>query len=191
MCANKGGPVKPDHVNVQLSVLPSSLSFARKVPLAPLAFGGTSLKVDSRVEKRRASRSSLLLACVGKLPINSTTMAASAAHIHSFFVACSFNAPRTRRTRRDRDVAFLSAKVLFCVTIYQRDVLIVNKELIVESFGAMRSRDTSRNARQRHCTVAWVRSLWRDDQWIGLRQFWKASSPIFLPMAWPTTVELR
>src|SRR6266446_613922 len=133
MCANKGGAVKPDHVNVQLSVLPSSLSFARKVPLAPLAFGGTSLKVDSRVEKRRASRSSLLLACVGELPINSTAMAASAALKHDFFIACSFRAPRTRRTRRDRDVAFWSAEGLFCVTIYQRGVAIVNKLLIVES----------------------------------------------------------
>jgi len=42
----KGGPVRPDHVNVQFSVVPSSLNFARKVPCAPLAFGGTSLKVE-------------------------------------------------------------------------------------------------------------------------------------------------
>jgi len=43
---NKGGPVKPDHVKVQLRVVPSSLNLARKVPWAPLAFGGTSLKVE-------------------------------------------------------------------------------------------------------------------------------------------------
>src|SRR6267142_2408103 len=86
MCANKGGPLKPDQVNVQLSVVPSSLNFARKVPWAPLAFGGTSLKVDSRVEKRRASPSLLLFACVEKLPNTRTAMAASAALMHSFFI---------------------------------------------------------------------------------------------------------
>src|SRR5258707_14225228 len=96
MCANKGGPLKPDQVNVQLSVVPSSLNFARKVPWAPLAFGGTSLKVDSRVEKRRASPSLLLIACVEKLPKRRTAMAASAALIHSFFISCSF--PDTKNT---------------------------------------------------------------------------------------------
>src|SRR5712692_59474 len=90
MCAKRGGPLKPVHVNVQCNVEPSSLRVARKVPWAPLAFGGTSLKVDSRAEKRRGSRSSLLLACVEKLPINSTAMAASAALTHNFFIACSF-----------------------------------------------------------------------------------------------------
>src|SRR5260370_896413 len=55
MCANSGGPVNPSHVKVQFSVVPSSLSFARKVPWAPLALGGTSLKVDNRVKKRTPS----------------------------------------------------------------------------------------------------------------------------------------
>src|SRR6266849_9656672 len=55
MCANRGGPVNPSHVNVQFSVVPSSLSSARKVPWAPLALGGTSLKVDNRVKKRTPS----------------------------------------------------------------------------------------------------------------------------------------
>src|SRR6266568_1463830 len=55
MCATRGGPVNPSHVNVQFSVVPSSLSFARKVPWAPLALGGTSLKVDNHVKKRTPS----------------------------------------------------------------------------------------------------------------------------------------
>jgi len=38
--------VSPDQVKVQFRVVPSSLNFARKVPFAPLAFGGTSLKVE-------------------------------------------------------------------------------------------------------------------------------------------------
>src|ERR1700682_4341808 len=96
MCANKGGPLKPDQANVQLSVVPSSLNFPRKVPWAPLAFGGTSLKVDSRVEKRRASPSLLLFACVEKLPNDKTAIAASAALMHSFFISCSF--PGTENT---------------------------------------------------------------------------------------------
>src|SRR6267143_1631924 len=91
MCAAEGGPLKPDQVNVQLSVVPSSLNFARKVPWAPLAFGGSSLKVDSRVEKRRASPSLLLFACMAKLPNTRTAMAASAALMHSFFISYSFS----------------------------------------------------------------------------------------------------
>src|SRR5215475_3713250 len=55
MWANKGGPVRPDHVNVQFSVVPSSLNLARKVPRAPLAFGGTSLKVERFAEKTTPS----------------------------------------------------------------------------------------------------------------------------------------
>src|SRR6266852_9792743 len=90
MCANKGGPLKPAQVNVQLSVVPSSLSIARKVPWAPLAFGGTSLKVDSRVEKRRPPPSSLLLACVEKFPNKRTAKVVSATLMHSFFISCSF-----------------------------------------------------------------------------------------------------
>src|SRR5467141_2647349 len=90
MWANRGEPLKPDQVNVQLNVVPSSLSFARKVPLAPLAFGGTSLKVDNRVEKRRALPSLLLFACVEKLPNNKTANAASATLIPSFFISSSF-----------------------------------------------------------------------------------------------------
>src|SRR5713101_6139100 len=88
MWATAGGPLKPDQVSVQLSVVPSSLSFARKVPWAPLALGGTSLKVDSCVEKRRAP-SSLLFACVEKLPNNKTARAAIAILMHSFFISCS------------------------------------------------------------------------------------------------------
>ena len=38
--------MSPDQVKVQFRVVPSSLDFARKVPFAPLAFGGTSLKVE-------------------------------------------------------------------------------------------------------------------------------------------------
>src|SRR5258708_32415055 len=55
MCGIRGGQVNPSHVSVQCSVVPSSLSFARKVPWAPLALGGTSLKVDNRVKKRTPS----------------------------------------------------------------------------------------------------------------------------------------
>src|SRR5258708_36271593 len=95
MCAAEGGPLKPDHVNVQLSVVPSSLSLARKVPWAPLAFGGTSLKVDNCVEKRRAPPSSLLLACIEKLPNNRTVKAASAAIMPSFFISCYFPGTKT------------------------------------------------------------------------------------------------
>src|SRR6266851_7727661 len=99
MWANRGGPLKPDQVNVQLNVVPSSLSFARKVPWAPLAFGGTSLKVDNRVEKRRAPPSSLLLACIEKLPNTRTAMAASAALMHSFFISCSFPGTKNAANR--------------------------------------------------------------------------------------------
>src|SRR5216683_4717866 len=101
MCANKGGPLKPDQVNVQLSVVPSSLSFARKVPWAPLAFGGTSLKVDSCVEKRRAPLT-LLLACVEKLPDNKTAKAASAILMHSFFISCSFLSTKKTAERENQ-----------------------------------------------------------------------------------------
>src|SRR6267143_5393394 len=52
MCAKRDGPVNPDHVNVQFSVVPSSLSLAWKVPVAPVPLGGTSLKVESLAEKR-------------------------------------------------------------------------------------------------------------------------------------------
>src|SRR5260370_36506260 len=100
MCAAEGGPLKPDQVNVQLSVVPSSLSFARKVPWAPLAFGGTSLKVDRSVEKRRAPPSSLVLACVEKLPNTRTAIAASAALMHSFFISSYFLAARALGTWR-------------------------------------------------------------------------------------------
>src|SRR6267143_4129588 len=110
MCAAEGGPLKPDQVNVQLSVVPSSLSFARKVPWAPLAFGGTSLKVDNRVEKRRAPSLSLLLACVEKLPNNKTAMAASAALMHSFFISCSFSGTKDTPDRESEGVAVPSAE---------------------------------------------------------------------------------
>src|SRR5712664_1172725 len=52
MCAKSGGPVNPDHVKVQFRVVPSSLSLAWKVPVAPVPLGGTSLKVESLAEKR-------------------------------------------------------------------------------------------------------------------------------------------
>src|SRR6267378_1698815 len=52
MCAKRGGPVNPDHVKVQFRVVPSSLSLAWKVPVAPVPLGGTSLKVESLAEKR-------------------------------------------------------------------------------------------------------------------------------------------
>src|SRR5438552_15549624 len=114
MCANKGGPLKPDQVNVQLSVVPSSLSLARKVPLAPLAFGGTSLNVDSRVEKRRAFPSLLLFACVERLPINSTAMAASAALKHNFFIACSFyGSTKTPDTERQGCCLLVRRRIIF------------------------------------------------------------------------------
>src|SRR6266478_9231167 len=108
MWATRGGPLKPDQVSVQLSVVPSSLSFARKVPWAPLAFGGTSLKVDSCVEKRRAP-SSLLLACVEKLPDNKTAKAASAILMHSFFISCSFLSTKKTAERKTRGVGVRSA----------------------------------------------------------------------------------
>src|ERR1700737_350843 len=102
MCANRGGPVKPAQVKVQFSVVPSALSSARKVPLAPLAFGGTSLKVDSSVEKRRGPPPPWLFACVEELLSNRTVKAASAALMHRFFISSSFQAPRTRRTQGAR-----------------------------------------------------------------------------------------
>src|SRR6266850_3296530 len=52
MCAKRGGPVNPDQVKVQFRVVPSSLSLAWKVPVAPVPLGGTSLKVESLAEKR-------------------------------------------------------------------------------------------------------------------------------------------
>src|SRR6266850_293616 len=52
MWANRGGPVNPDHVKVQFRVVPSSLSQARKLPVAAVLLGGTSLKVESLAEKR-------------------------------------------------------------------------------------------------------------------------------------------
>src|SRR6266850_90155 len=52
MCAKRGGPVNPDHVKVQFRVVPSSLSLAWKVPVAPVPLGGTSLNVESLAEKR-------------------------------------------------------------------------------------------------------------------------------------------
>src|SRR6266478_1732934 len=72
-----------------------------KVPWAPLAFGGTSLKVDSCVEKRRAP-SSLLLACVEKLPDNKTAKAASAILMHSFFISCSFLSTKKTAERENQ-----------------------------------------------------------------------------------------
>src|SRR5438105_12413133 len=133
MCANKGGPLKPDHVNVQLSVVPSSLSLARKVPLAPLVFGGTSLNVDSRVEKRRHSHHCCCsLASRDCRSIVQLWPPARRSNI-IFSSLAPFKAPRKRRTPRDRDVAFWSVEGLFFVTIYQRGVAIVNKLLIVVS----------------------------------------------------------
>src|SRR5882724_507278 len=58
MCAKRGGPVNPDQVKVQFSVVPSSLSLAWKAPLAPVLLGGTSLKVESLAEKRCGRSSS-------------------------------------------------------------------------------------------------------------------------------------
>src|SRR5882724_4440637 len=89
MCANRGGPVNPSHVNVQCSVVPSSLSFARKVPWAPLALGGTSLKVDNRVNKRTPS--SLFWALtfsVARLAAMPTTVSASRAATAGLYSIC-------------------------------------------------------------------------------------------------------
>src|SRR5258708_8070415 len=89
MCANRGGPVNPSHVNVQFSVVPSSLSSARKVPWAPLALGGTSLKVDNRVKKRTAS---LLFWArtftVARLAAMPTTVSASRAATNGCYSTC-------------------------------------------------------------------------------------------------------
>src|SRR5260370_11831947 len=101
MGASEGGGLKREQGNVQLSVVPSSLSFARKVPWAPLAFGGTSLKVDSCVEKRRAP-SSLLLACVEKFPNNRTAKPASVTLMHSFFISCSFLSTKKTAERENQ-----------------------------------------------------------------------------------------
>src|SRR5882762_10042266 len=89
MCANRGGPVNPSHVNVQLNVVPSSLSFARKVPWAPLALGGTSLKVDNRVKNRTPS--SLFWArtfSVARLAAMPTTVSSSKAATNGLYFMC-------------------------------------------------------------------------------------------------------
>src|ERR1700719_3535968 len=89
MCANKGGPVNPSHVNVQLSVVPLSISFARKVPWAPLALGGTSLKVDSRVKKRTASSLSWARTfSVTRLAAMPTTVSTSRASTNALYSIC-------------------------------------------------------------------------------------------------------
>src|SRR5258707_4920520 len=89
MCAARGGPVNSSHVNVQCSVVPSSLSFARKVPWAPLALGGTSLKVDNRVKKRTASSLSWARTfIVARLAAMPTTVSASRAATNGLYSIC-------------------------------------------------------------------------------------------------------
>src|SRR6266700_1511087 len=87
MCAKKGGSVNPSHVNVQCSVVPSSLSFARKVPWAPLALGGTSLKVDNRVQKRTPSSlfwaRTFSVATLAAIPITVSTNSAAKNGLYS------------------------------------------------------------------------------------------------------------
>src|SRR5260370_22107311 len=89
MCANRGGPVNPSHVNVQFSVVLGSRSAARRVPWAPVAVGCTSLKVDNRVKKRTAS--SLFWArtfSVARLAAMPTTVSASRAATNGLYSIC-------------------------------------------------------------------------------------------------------